>query len=144
LSVSTDGSGEGRQSQPTLPESGYVNQVEAFLLPQLLLHAKAAPGEYGFYAYQNTSGSGAVSLRRDVVTEGDQNSRTITTRLTEDAEPQIAQYSAAGSLIRTTLANGNVWTPTTLQDLVTIWSAKHLPMDDKPQTRREVPSGTRR
>ncbi len=130
MSVSTDGSGESKVAQPTIPDKGYLNQVEAFLLPQLLIHAKSPPGDFGFYAYQSSNSNGAVSLRRDVLApSADKNGGwTITTRLNEDSEPQSSVFSDNGTLLKTTLATGNTWTPTTLSQLAAIWTAKNLPM----------------
>ncbi len=131
MSVATDGSGESRQSQPTVPDKGYLNQVEAFLLPQLLTRAKSSAGDYGFYAYQSSSASGAVSLRRDVLAAGTEADApwTITTRMNEDSEPQRSAFTAGGMLVRTALANGNTWLPSTLPKLVELWKAKGLPMN---------------
>jgi hypothetical protein len=129
MSVSTEGSGESRTAQPMVPEKGYLNQVEAFLLPQLLVRAKADPADYGFYEYQSTSGNGVVALRRDVLAAGGDGAWTITTTLKEDAEPQISAYSASGLLVKTTLGNGNTWVPIQLKTLADIWQAKRLPMD---------------
>jgi hypothetical protein len=131
MSVSTDGSGESKQAQPTVPDRGYLNQVEAFLLPQLLIHAKSKPADYGFYAYQSSNANAAVSLRRDVLAASDEKTGawTITTRLNEDSEPQNSVFAETGALVRTTLATGNTWTPITLVRLAEIWKAKNLPME---------------
>lgn len=134
MSVATWGDGaESRTVQPVVPKHGYLNQFEAFVLPQLLIQAKAH-GEFGFYVYQSDSGS--IRLRRDTLREAADRPGvwTLTTRTSEDRDPQVSIYTGQGMLIETTLppnAPGTVavWTPITLERLADLWRRKGLPMD---------------
>jgi hypothetical protein len=130
MSVATDGSGESKVAQPAVPDTGYLNQVEAFLLPQLVIPTRRdtpGAGEYGFYIYQSEFGN--IRLRRDTFTPGADKTWTISTRVNEDREPQVSTYGDGAELVKTVLAEGGVWTPITLQRLAEIWAAKKLPMD---------------
>jgi hypothetical protein len=130
MQVSTDGSSESKAAQPTVPDQGYVNQVEAFLLPQLLFRSANHPekaGQYGFYSYQSEFGN--IRLRRDTVaaaTDG-VGAWTIVTKMNEDRPPQTSTYTDRGELVRTNLQDGTAWTATTLQKLADQWRAKNLP-----------------
>jgi len=132
MNVVTDGSQESKAAQPQVPDRGYIAQVEAFLLPQLLLHGKGADraGDYGFYSYQSEFGK--VQVRRDIVSaiQGGPGPWQIRTQMNEDRPPQLSLYSDRGDLLKTTLPDDRgVWSATTLEKLGQIWKAKGLPMN---------------
>jgi hypothetical protein len=132
MNVVTDGSQESKAAQPQVPDRGYIAQVEAFLLPQLLLHGKGADraGDYGFYSYQSEFGK--VQVRRDIVSaiQGGPGAWQIRTQMNEDRPPQLSLYSDRGDLLKTTLPDDRgVWSATTLEKLGQIWKAKGLPMN---------------
>jgi hypothetical protein len=119
--------------QPLVPGDGYINQVEMFLLPQLLVRARIT-GELGFYSYQ--SGFENIQLRRDTVTQPADRPGAwqISTRVSEDRDPYTSLFNERGDLIQTALPHdvqGDIpaWTPVTLQRLVELWQAKGLPMN---------------
>jgi hypothetical protein len=134
MSVSVSGDGmESKAMQPLVPGDGYINQVEMFILPQLLVRARIT-GELGFYSYQ--SGFENIQLRRDTVTQPADRPGAwqISTRVSEDRDPYTSLLNERGDLIQTTLptdVQGEVpaWTPVTLQRLVELWQAKGLPMN---------------
>jgi hypothetical protein len=126
--VKVEGTGTTPQThRPSIQGEGYVSQVEALILPQLLLRSEVM-AEHGYYAYQSQATT--IRLRRDLLEElpGNQGWR-ITTRLTEDRPAQVSYFRTNGELIRTELPDGSVWEPTTLQKLEQLWRTKGLPMD---------------
>lgn len=134
MSVVTDGAQESKAAQPTVPDRGYIAQVEAFLLPQLLLRGNPKEGanragDYGFYTYQSEVGK--VQVRRDdlAAVQGGLGAWQIKTRMNEDRPAQVSIYNDRGDLLKTTMPDDRgVWTATTLQKLGQIWQAKGLPM----------------
>ncbi|MCC6661005.1 MAG: hypothetical protein IT437_08990 [Phycisphaerales bacterium] len=129
MSVSVSGTAEvGKQAKPTVPDQGYVTQVEGMLLPQIMLRG-AKPGDFGFYVYQSEFGN--VRLRRDVLEQvpDDPSSWRLTTRMTEEKEPRVSLYKSTGELISSRQADGAVMEPTTLDRLVELWRRKNLPMN---------------
>lgn len=129
MTVTVSRSGEpGRTIRPTVPDQGYINQVEMLLMPYILLSTKQ-PGEYGFYAYQ--SQNDRVAMRRDTLERAPDRpgAWVLTTRATEDAPPRIAVYSDRGDLVRVTLPNRGVIEPIAPERLMQIWKSKGLPLD---------------
>ncbi|MEX2217894.1 MAG: hypothetical protein WD749_03965 [Phycisphaerales bacterium] len=130
--VITGDAREAKRIEPLVPRHGYLNQLEAFLLPQLLI-GRQKPAEMGFYAYNSERES--IALRRDVLGQPDARGNwQITTRMREDADPQVSVYNAKGDLTQTAFKpdpDGRVrmWTPITLQRLADLWRAKGLPMN---------------
>lgn len=134
MTVMTDGSQESKGAQPMVPDLGYLNQVESFLLPQLLIQhrradAKGREGEYGFYSYQSEFGN--VRLRRDTLGEAQDRAGAwlLTTQMNEDRPAQVSIYNERGELIQTKLANGNIWVPIQLDRLAELWRSKGHPMN---------------
>lgn len=132
MSVQTDGSGESKAKQPTVPPRGYINQVESFLLPALLIRSrtpdqKGDAGQFGFYCYQSQFGQ--IFLRTDKLGQPQDRAGAwkLETRLNEDRDPQTAIYNERGDLVRINLADDSVWLPTTLNRLMELWSSKGLP-----------------
>lgn len=117
-----------RSLKPLLQGEGYITRVEAYILPQLLLRAKAR-GEFGFYTWQ--SDLGKIVLRRDTMTQpaGKPDLWKLSTRLHEDAPPQTALLSSKGQVLRTELGDGSLWEPTDLNRLTQLWKSKGLPLE---------------
>jgi hypothetical protein len=126
MSITTTGTAqENVAATPHIPDRGYITQLEAFLLPHLMVHAEAA-GEYGFYAYQSEQNN--VRLRRDTLTRTG-NTWTLVSRHNEDREPLESTFNEDGGLVRTQLPDGTLWMPTTLERLADLWRSKGLPME---------------
>ena len=68
-------------------------------------------------------------MRSDSVERSGTNGWKITSRLNEDAPPQVAYLTNEGTPIRTELADGRVWEPTSYEKLVRLWRDKSLPLD---------------
>jgi hypothetical protein len=142
MTVSITGSADATSVRPMirgdLASSGYLSQVEIRLLPALLLRTKL-PADFGAYCWN--SSAQAITLRRDTLEQpADQPGMwKLTTRQTEDADPEIAYYNAKGELMRIELrrrgSNPNeivepmIWEPITLEQLAQLWRSKGLPMD---------------
>jgi hypothetical protein len=132
LSMNVTVSGTGIKDQvwrPVVPESGYITMVESFLLPSLLINAKAPAGQRGFYTYQSKANK--IRLRTDLLAEVADRAGAwkITTRANEDEEPQSGLYNERGDLIQISFTDGSVMVPTTLTRLSELWRAKNLPMN---------------
>jgi hypothetical protein len=132
MNVVTDGSGESKASQPTVPPEGYITQVETFLLPELLIPRRKADdkghaGEFGFYSYQ--SEFGRVRMRTDKLGQAQNRAGAwvLESKLNEDRDPQTAIYNEHGDLIQATLTDDTVWTPVAAQRLMDLWASKKLP-----------------
>ncbi|MEZ6318980.1 MAG: hypothetical protein R3B49_09550 [Phycisphaerales bacterium] len=85
------------------------------------------PSEFAFYAYQ--SRDSAIRMRQDSLERVGDTTWKLTSRLNEDAPPQVAYLSTTGEPIRTELADGRIWEPTSYDRLVKLWRAKELPLD---------------
>lgn len=127
MSVSTShGSGVPTVVRPLVQGEGYVSMIESYLLAPLLVHA-GVPSEFAFYAYQ--SRDAAIRMRQDSAERVSDSTWKVTSRLNEDAPPQIAYLSSDGEPIRTELADGRIWEPTSYNRLVKLWRDKGLPLD---------------
>ncbi len=129
MNVSTSGRGQqGKSARPTVPDNGYLTQVESLILPALLTRF-GEPREYGFYTYQSEFGN--IRVRRDTLEQPSDKPGVfrLTTRISEDRPAQTALYTAKGELIRAQLSNGSIREPVQLQRLVELWKSKKLPMN---------------
>ncbi|MFM9995018.1 MAG: hypothetical protein ACKVU4_04365 [Phycisphaerales bacterium] len=129
MTITVARSGEpGQTVRPTVPDRGYISQLEMLLMPYILLRTKR-PGDYGFYAYQ--SQNDRVALRKDTIEQHPDRPGVwmLTTRATEDSEPRTATYTERGELIRVTLPNRAVIEPVTPDRLTHLWRTKGLPMN---------------
>lgn len=129
MTVTVSGKGQaGKNIRPVVPAQGYLTQVEALLLPQILVRS-GEPGEFGFYTYQSREES--VNLRRDTLTRSEDRPGlwVLSTRITEDALARVARYNERGELIRATLPDKTVIEAIQPERLLQIWKAKGLPMD---------------
>lgn len=123
-----DPNGVTRNIEPLIRGGGYISRVEAYLLPQILVRAKV-PLEFGFYAYQ--SELSRIVLRTDILAplKDKPGAWELTTKLNPDAKPQVLLLNERGDITQTTMPDGSVWQPTTLDELRRLWQAKNLPMD---------------
>ncbi len=129
LKIFTESTGQPPKAiRPLFTTEGYLPQVHAMLLPQILA-TLAIPGEYAFYAYRTVDQK--VRLREDTLTEvaGRPGVLSLRTVFHEDQPPQITLLRTDGSIIRTDLPGGRVWEPIRLERLVALWREKSLPMN---------------
>ncbi len=129
LKILTESTGQPpRAIRPLFTTEGYLPQVQALLLPQILA-TLAIPGEYAFYAYRTVDQK--VRLREDTLAEvgGRPGVLTLQTLFHEDQPPQVTLLRTDGTVIRTDLPGGRVWEPITLERLVSLWRDKGLPMN---------------
>lgn len=133
MTISLGGTGQpSSASQPRVPDAAYINQVETFLLPQLLLRAAQKgnnPNDFMFYAYQSASSS--VKLRRDTLAKSTEPgiAWTISTRQDQDKPPFVVAYNDALQTVRISLTDGTIREPVSLQKLADMWRAQGLPID---------------
>ncbi len=115
-------------SKPQINGPGYLSRVEAFLLPLLLVQTEIAT-DYRFYTFQ--SQSGRIQMRADSLEPRDHPKAkwALTTRLSQDTEPQVALLDAEGKMLRTQLDDGSRWETIELARLGRIWRSKRLPMN---------------
>ncbi|MBC7834848.1 MAG: hypothetical protein H7Y88_07085 [Phycisphaerales bacterium] len=116
-----------REVKPVVEGDGYLTQVEAYLLPQLLIRG-GAEAKYGFYTYRTDTS--AVSFRRESLTKTPADGWVITTELREDFQPQVAYYTEQGEFIRSERSSESdpfVAKPIELDDLLKLWQRKKLP-----------------
>lgn len=110
--------------RPVVPPKGYLNQLELYLLPQLLA-AHGAPAEYAFYTY--AGGEQGVRLRRFTLDrERGAAAWRLTTTLGDDPST-VSVLEADGTLIASDRPDGSRWTPTTRERLLDLWRRKGLP-----------------
>ncbi len=114
--------------KPIFESEGYISQVQAFLLPHLLVRT-GITGEFAFYAYR--SADNKVVLRRDTLERPESNPELwlLRSKATEDTPEQQWLFAEDGTLIRSVLQDGRVWEPITLERLASLWKAKGLPME---------------
>lgn len=110
----------------TLPDRGYLSQVESYMLPRLLAQART-PLVFSFYCYNSTTNK--LELRRDVMESAADAAGgwIIHTRLTEGMAERETLLTADGELIKTTTADGVVMEPIEVDRLHTLWKNKNLP-----------------
>lgn len=115
-------------SRPDDLSDGYISRLETYLLPWLLVQTEL-PTEYRFYAFQ--SQSGRVQMRTDLLERNTQGAGAwrLTTRLSQDDEPQVSTLNADGTPLGTKLNDGSVWQPIELARLGRLWRSKRLPMN---------------
>ena len=111
------------------PTTGYCSQVEAYLLPALLVRARAVE-PMQFYQYQ-TNGSD-IALRSDSLQPAETSRPErprweLRSKRTEDAPEDIITLDAEGAIVRKDLGSGLVVTPTTREALDRLWRSKGLP-----------------
>ena len=111
------------------PTIGYCNQVEAYLLPALLVRARAIE-PMQFYHYQ-TNGTDIV-LRSDQLHLANDSRQgrprwTLISRRSKDAAEDVITLDGEGAIVRKKLGSGLIVTPTTREALDRLWRSKGLP-----------------
>lgn len=110
--------------QPVVPPRGYVNQVEFYLLPQLLVSQRAETS-YGVYAY--ASGDTNVRYRQfDLEPGTGQAAWELSTELGDQAR-STSLYTAQGEFLGSERGDDSRWTPSSREDLLELWNRKGLP-----------------
>lgn len=110
--------------QPAVPPRGYVNQVEFYLLPQLLI-GQGAKASYGVYAY--ASGDTSVRYRQFDLEEGaGAASWQLSTELGDEAR-SVSLYDENAEFLGSDRGDGSRWTPSSQRDLLDLWQRKGLP-----------------
>ncbi len=123
----------GKKPTPIVPYiqgEGYISQVDAYLLPSLLINAAvkdSLDGDFAFYTY--TSASETIAIRTDTVARDTQAGGvwTISTRFRDEAKPQRSIFNDRGDFTRTELPDGRRWEPIELATLKRLWQDKGLP-----------------
>ena len=119
VNITLDGPRQADKRKYNRPERGYLAQVEAQLLPQLLPNDR--PGTYGFYYY--SSSNNAVSFRTDTVTPT-LTGFTVATRLSPNDPELKATYNAQRQLIEKQLGNDRRLVPTSAAMIQQIWKGR--------------------
>lgn len=101
------------------PDTGYLAQVENWLLPALLPHD--TPAEYGFYWYN--SHAQKLELRTDRVTPT-LDGFVIHTRLSPNDAELVARYDTHGRLIEKDMGGGRKLLRTDPNTLRTLWNLR--------------------
>lgn len=118
-------SGVGRSITPQMRLGAYLSQVESFLLP-FLLQADGEPGDFAFRSYQPNLEQ--VTLRGHSFRTLDSGGWIIETS-NADGRIQTTQLSPTADFVRTVLADGLVWDPSTVSEVYDLWRRKRLPLD---------------
>lgn len=110
--------------KPVVPPRGYVNQVEFYLLPQLLI-GSGAKASYGVYAF--SSGDTSVRYRQfDLEQARGAAEWKLSTALGDEAT-SISLYDERSRFLGSDRGDGSRWTPSTQPDLLDLWQRKGLP-----------------
>jgi len=110
------------------PELGYCSQVEAYLLPRLLVRAEAT-SPMRFYQYQSNGTD--IALRSAHLQPAPDASEarvwTLISKRNEDAAEDTVTLDRDGAILRKRLGSGLMVTPTTREALDRLWRSKGLP-----------------
>jgi len=111
--------------QPAVPPRGYVNQVEFYLLPQLLV-GQQVEATYGVYAY--ASGDTSVRYRQFDLepSSGGAIAWKLTTNLGDESR-SVSVYDDAAGFLGSDRGDGTRWTPSDRDRLLDLWRRKGLP-----------------
>lgn len=110
--------------KPAVPPRGYLNQVEFYLLPQLLI-GRGAEAAYGVYAY--AGGDTNVRYRQfELEAKQGRASWQLSTELGDEAK-SISLFDAKGDFLGSERGDDSRWTHTTRADLLDLWRRKGLP-----------------
>lgn len=102
-----------------VPRAGYLSQVEALMLPQLLPIDR--PGTYGFYCY--LSRRGAITLRTDTITPA-LTGVSIETRVSPNEPSLRLTLDANRKLLEKQLSTGIRQVPTSIEELNKLWPGR--------------------
>ncbi len=125
--TSTQGHNAPTTITPFIPESGYISQVQTYLMGSLITN-KQLQGDFASYAYNPVTNS--VTLRWDISEQPSQSPGlwTVTTKNAPDSPPSTTHFDAHGNLMRVRLTNGRLWEPIELDRLLSLWKRKGLPI----------------
>lgn len=129
LRVQTECGGEGRQTiSATIPDKGYLSQVETMLIGELLAR-NADTFDYAFYAYSPARNK--ILYRAETVDRLEQTGAgvKVTSIHEQGQQPVVTLYSPSGELLSQALDQGRFWEPITLNELYALWKRKGLPID---------------
>jgi hypothetical protein len=129
VSVRIDGeTGKPLFARPIIEGDGYISQIEAWLLPQVLVRSGIAT-DFAFYQYRSEKQQ--ISFRRDDVTQpaDTPNVWIIRSRMSDRGLEQVMTLNSKGQPLRTVLPDKSVWEPTTVEKLTRLWKDKGLPVD---------------
>lgn len=129
FSIRTEGPGaESDTINPLIEGPGYISQLEAILLPHILVQS-GLTADFAFYSYRPDFRE--ILFRQDSITiPADQPTiRKITSRIAKNGMEQVTTLTETGDFIRTRLPDGKLWEPITFERLKRIWKDKDLPTD---------------
>ncbi len=129
LKIHIEGPGTpATEIRPLFSTDGYVSQISAFLMPQLLA-AAGITGDYAFYAYRTVDQK--VRMREDSLkrVEGRLGVFSLETVFRDEIPPQVTLLREDASIIRTSMPQRRIWEPTTPERLRKLWQSKGLPLD---------------
>lgn len=129
LKIHIEGPGTpATEIRPLFSTEGYISQISAFLMPQLLA-AAGITGDYAFYAYRTVDQK--VRMREDSLkrVEGRLGVFSLETVFRDEIPPQVTLLREDASIIRTSMPQGRIWEPTTPERLLKLWQSKGLPLD---------------
>ncbi|MCA9292778.1 MAG: hypothetical protein KDA20_03070 [Phycisphaerales bacterium] len=115
----------------TLPDKGYISEVERYMLPQLvaLKNPQSSPARLDFAFFSYDSKNDKLTIRRDEFTNIDIDGWRYTSQ-PERSEAEIQTIlDVTGNLVRRTLDSGIVIEPVTQDRLRRIWKEKGLLME---------------
>jgi hypothetical protein len=99
------------------PPRGYLSQAELYLLDVTLPRQQAQT--YGFYAYY--ANSGRVTFRAERIAPEPSGGFRVFSRPSPEQPEQMSVFDAQGKLLRRELPGGRVMTPTTFEQVRSIW-----------------------
>jgi len=120
--------GPSQTIRPAIEGTGYISRAEVFLMPYLLMRAEA-PGDYRFYAFNQTSER--VTLRVDTLEAPNAGRKTWlhTSQPSETSPAQVAAFDSKMELLRAERDGGKeLWEPISLRRLYDLWKEKGLPL----------------
>jgi len=128
LTITTaEGSKAPTTNSPFIPDSGYITQVQSYLIGALIAQ-KELQGDFASYAYNPVTNS--VTIRWDISEQPAQSPGmwSVTTKTAPETPPTTTLFDAHGDLMRVKLTNGRLWEPIELDRLLSLWKRKGLPL----------------
>lgn len=129
LTVQTEGAGQpGQTVTATIPDTGYLSQVESLLLTRILA-AGAPESSYGFYTYRPAN-SRIMFRNEEIEHPGGPGGQVRVKSIMESGQqPVVTTLTASGDLVNQVLPDGRVWEPIKLDSLYDLWRRKGLPIE---------------
>ncbi|MFZ4575738.1 MAG: hypothetical protein ACOYN0_15190, partial [Phycisphaerales bacterium] len=129
LSVRNEGDREANeQVRATIEGAGYISQVEALVLPQILVRSRIS-ANFAFYSYRSKPQQ--IQFRRDDVRQpADQPGVwVISSKINRFGAEQTITLNEKGEVVHIEFPDGNRAERTTLAELTRLWKDKGLPTD---------------